>query len=187
MVEHIPFNHPLSPADLEELRTELKARRDEERDILLVCLGKELACDTWLIEWNRLRRRGDVPNKIEVIELRTDPKYGKFIAHKPAQAKVEDRPQGRANCASRVENYIQPSILDGSNRRTSLLTHPDHRLTLDGGQHDDGPRRFNSAVSDIALTDLPEREANSVEKHRFTLPAPMGGTNVAREGRRHAR
>jgi len=39
-------------------------------------------------EWNRLRKGKNAINKIEVIELRTDPKYGKFISHKPASAKV---------------------------------------------------------------------------------------------------
>ena len=45
LVKIIPFNHPLSPADLEQLKQELKARVNDERDILLVCLGKELSCD----------------------------------------------------------------------------------------------------------------------------------------------
>ena len=176
LVKVIPFNHPLSPADLEELRTELKARRDEERDILLVCLGKELACDTWLIEWNRLRRRGDVPNKIEVIELRTDPKYGKFIAHKPAQAKVKiTRKAGELHIE--IEDFISPSILERLESQAGLLTPQitDWRSMVDSVMIDPA---FDGAVFNIALTDLPEKKTDFVEA-RYTLPAPMGGTNVA--------
>src|SRR4030042_1992446 len=67
----IPFGHPLTLLDLEELKKELNARPDEERDAVLVCLGKETAVDGWLEDWNRIRRKGDVPNKIEVIDLHT--------------------------------------------------------------------------------------------------------------------
>lgn len=176
LVKIIPFNHPLSPTDLEELKTELKARRDEERDILLVCLGKELACDVWLAEWNRLRRKGDVPNKIEVIELRTDPKYGKFIAHKPAQAKVKiARKAGELHIE--IEDFISPSILERLETQAGLLTPQitDWRSMVDSVMIDPA---FDGKVFNIALTDLPEKKTDFVEG-RYTLPAPKGATNVA--------
>lgn len=37
----IPLNHPLTPLDLEALRSELKNRPEEERDLLVVSLGQE--------------------------------------------------------------------------------------------------------------------------------------------------
>lgn len=91
LVKVIPFNHPVSQLDLEEIKRELKARPEEDRDVTVVSLGKESAVDAWLEDWNRLRKQGQVPNRIEVIELRTDPKYGKFFLHKPAKAKVLSR------------------------------------------------------------------------------------------------
>src|SRR5690606_9655841 len=48
LVKIIPFGHPLSPMDLEAIKNELDARPDEDRAITVVCLGKELASDTWL-------------------------------------------------------------------------------------------------------------------------------------------
>jgi len=39
LVKIVPFNHPLTLLDLQLLLDELKARPDEERDIVLVCLG----------------------------------------------------------------------------------------------------------------------------------------------------
>jgi hypothetical protein len=40
-------------------------------------------------DWNKMRRGADAVNDIEVIELHSDPKYGKFIQHEPARARVD--------------------------------------------------------------------------------------------------
>ncbi len=176
LVKIVPFNHPLSPSDLEELRTELKSRRDEERDILLVALGKELACDAWLTEWNRLRRKGDVPNKLEIIELRTDAKYGKFFERKPAKAKVKiTRKNGELQIA--IEDFVSPSILERLASAASLLTPQVHdwRSLVDSVMIDPA---FDGKVFHIALTDLPEKKTDFVQG-TYTLPAPKGETTVA--------
>ena len=39
-------------------------------------------------EWNRLRKRKDAANRIEVIELKTDSRDGQFLRHEPARARV---------------------------------------------------------------------------------------------------
>jgi SAM-dependent methyltransferase len=177
LVKIIPFNHPLSLTDLEQLKTELRAREKEERDILLVCLGKELACDTWLAEWGRLRKRGDVPNKIEVIELRTDPKYGKFIEHKPASAKVSvNRKDGELHIT--IEDFISPTIierLDSQDSRLFKAHVTDWRFMVDSLMIDPA---YNGQTFHIALTDLPEKKTELVNGS-YTLPAPDGETTVA--------
>jgi DNA modification methylase len=49
LVKIIPFNHPLSPLDLEDIDAELKRRPEEERDVTVVALGMELAARTgWI-------------------------------------------------------------------------------------------------------------------------------------------
>jgi len=85
LVKIIDFNHPLTLLDLQLIQDELKNRPDEDRDITIVCLGKELAVDPWIEDWNK---RHPV-NKISVIELKTDKKYGSFLIHKPAEAKIK--------------------------------------------------------------------------------------------------
>lgn len=85
LVKIIDFNHPLTVLDLQLIQDELKKRPNEDRDIIIVCLGKELAVDPWIEEWNKKHP----VNKINVIELKTDKKYGNFLIHKPAEAKVE--------------------------------------------------------------------------------------------------
>ena len=37
----------------------------------------ELAAKAWIEDWNGLRKSKDAINRITVIELRTDPEYGK--------------------------------------------------------------------------------------------------------------
>jgi DNA modification methylase len=173
----IPFNHPLSPADLEQLKGELAARANEERDILLVCLGKELACDAWLADWSRLRKRGDVPNKIEVIELRTDPKYGKFLTHAPASAKVSVK-RKKDELHITIEDFASPTIierLDSQDSRLFKAQVTDWRFMVDSVMIDPA---YDGKVFNIALTDLPEKKADLVSGS-YILPAPDGETNVA--------
>lgn len=177
LVKIIPFNHPLSPTDLEQLKQELKARENDERDILLVCLGKELACETWLTEWGRLRKRGDVPNKIEVIELRTDPKYGKFMTHSPASAKVSVK-RKKDELHVTIEDFTSPTIierLDSQDSRLFKAQVTDWRFMVDCIMIDPA---YDGQVFNIALTDLPEKKADLVSGS-YTLPAPEGVATVA--------
>jgi DNA modification methylase len=94
LVKIVPFNHPLSPLDLESIRSELKTRAEEERDILVVSLGQEHAARDWVTHYNQNRPI----NKIHLIELRSDRKSGGFIRHEPISAQVAIRREGRAPC-----------------------------------------------------------------------------------------
>lgn len=176
LVKIIPFNHPLSPTDLEQLRDELRARPEEERDILIVCLGKELAADAWLEDWNRLRRKGDVPNKLQVIELRTDPKYGKFIAHKPAAAKVSIKRKGDKIYVE-VKDFISPSIVERLAAHHGLLTPQidDWRAMVDCLMIDSA---YDGRVFKIALSDIPAKKTDLVVG-AYELDAGQGETTVA--------
>jgi len=116
----IPFGHPLTLLDLEELKKELSARPNEDRDVVLVCLGKEIAVDAWVEDWNRIRKRGDVPNKIEVIELRTDLKYGKFFLHQSSRAKVDIRRDGEKILVE-IKDFISPTIIERLKNQSGIL------------------------------------------------------------------
>jgi len=176
LVKIIPFGHPLTVLDLEELKRELAARPDEERDVVVVCLGKELAVEAWLEEWNRLRKKGDVPNKIEVIELRTDPKYGKFIAHQPARAKVSIR-RVKDKLVIEIEDFISPAILERLSQQEGVLKPKitDWRAMVDSVMIDPA---YDGKVFNIALSDVPEKKSDLVAGH-YELPAPKGKTIVA--------
>lgn len=180
LVKIIPFNHPLSPLDLEEIKRELKSRPNEDRDILVVCLGKELAADAWLEGWNLLRKKGDVPNKIEVIELRTDPKYGRFIKHEPAKAKVKiDRVErnGIPFYKITIEDFISPTIIERLNQQAGILQPKidDWRSMVDCVMID---TNYDGKVFNVVFSDVPERKTDLV-RGTYELPAPEGKTTVA--------
>lgn len=172
----IPFGHPLSMSDLEDLKKELSARPNEERDVVVVCLGKELTVDAWLADWNRLRKRGDVPNKIEIIELRTDPKYGKFIAHQPARVKV-DIARKADKLVVEIKDFISPSIIERLQSQAGLLQPKidDWRAMVDCVMIDPA---HDGKVFNIALADVPEKKTDFVQA-RYELDVPKGKTTVA--------
>jgi hypothetical protein len=162
---------------LEDLKRELEARPNEERDVVVVvCLGKELSVDGWLEDWNRLRKHAKTPNKIEVIELRTDPKYGKFIAHQPAQAKVTIARKGD-KIAVEILDFISPTILERLQSQAGLLNPKidDWRAMVDCVMID---LAYDGKVFNIALADVPEKKADFVQG-KYELSAPKGKTTVA--------
>ncbi|TEU10951.1 MAG: site-specific DNA-methyltransferase [Anaerolineales bacterium] len=172
LVKIVPFNHPLTLLDLQLLQDELKARPDEERDIVVVCLGQETAVDPWLEEYNKRRPI----NKIEVIELRTDQKYGKFFVHQPAQAQVHiERQDG--NIVVEIEDFISPTIVERLEMDTPLFKAqiPDWRAMVDVVLIDTA---YDGEVFNIALSDVPERKNDLVSGH-YELAAPDGPSTVA--------
>jgi DNA modification methylase len=177
LVKIIPFGHPLSLTDLEDVRAKIESRPNDSRDVVVVCLGKELGVDAWLADWNRIRKQGNTPNKIEVIELRTDPKYGKFFAHKPAQARVKmSRSDGKLTID--VQDFISPTILERLQEQAGPLLAPkitDWRAMVDSVMIDPA---YDGKVFNIAFADVPERKQDLVQG-RYELPAPKGKTVVA--------
>jgi DNA modification methylase len=176
LVKIIPFGHPLSPVDLAELKRELAARPEEARDIAVVCLGKEAAVEVWLADWNRLRQRGDVPNKIQVIELRSDPKYGKFFVHQPAEARVTIEREGESIRVA-IEDFISPTILERLDQQRGLVQPQidDWRAMVDSVMIDVA---YDGSLFNIALADVPEKK-NDLVAGEYQLEAPAEETTVA--------
>lgn len=176
LVKIIPLGHPLSPLDLEEIRRELDARPDEDRSVTVVCLGKELGADTWLEDWNRLRKGKDAVNRIAVIELRTDPKYGKFIEHKPARAKVKvTRRQNQL--LIEIQDFISPAIIERLSSQAGILRPKidDFRAMIDCVMIDTA---WDGQSFNVVLADIPQRKTDFVAG-RYELDAPKGSSKVA--------
>ena len=172
----IPFGHPLTPLDLEELRRELDARPDEDRNITLVCLGMELAAKAWIDDWNRLRKGKSTANRIEVIELRSDPKYGKLIEHRPAQAKVNIvRKEGKIIVD--IEDFISPTIIERLQQQAGILQPKidDWRAMVDTVCIDTA---YDGNTLNVVLADVPEKKIDLVVGH-YELPAPAEETTIA--------
>lgn len=168
----IPFAHPLTPLDLQLVKDELEARPEEERDVVVVCLGQELPVDAWLEEYNKNRPI----NCIEVIELRTDEKYGKFFIHQPAEAQVAIERRNDKIIVD-IEDFISPSIverleMDAPIFRTKIT---DWRAMVDVVMIDTS---YSGDVFEIVLSDVPERKDDLVSGH-YELDAPEGDVTVA--------
>jgi hypothetical protein len=176
LVKIIPFDHPLSPIDLELLKQELDARKDEDRPITLVCLGVELAAQAVVDDWNRLRRGRDAANRLEVIELRHDPKHGGWLDHKPAQADVAIT-RKRGAIVIEIRDFVSPSIVDRLRTQGGILQPriDDCRAMIDTVAIDTA---YDGQVLNVVLADAPERRSDYV-KGRYELPAPAGETTVA--------
>jgi hypothetical protein len=172
LVKIVPFNHPLTPLDLEALRNELKTRPDEERDVLLVSLGVQHDARQWLDDYNRNRP----VNKLHLIELRTDRKYGGIIKHEPLTANVRVWREADKLLVE-ILDVLSPTIIHRLNLEQGVfrVQITDWRAVVDcvliDTQHDG--QTFN-----IVLSDVPERKQDLVNG-RYELPAPPKGSTVA--------
>ena len=121
LVKIIDFNHPLSLLDLQLLKDELKKRPDEDRNIVIVCLGKELAVDPWLEDWNKKRP----VNKIKVIELKTD-------KNKASEAKIQIK-RKKNKASIQIKDFISPTIIERLDIDAKLfkVKIPDFRSMID--------------------------------------------------------
>lgn len=172
LVKIIPFDHPASPIDLEQIAIEIRSRPREDRDIVAVCLGKELACDPWLAEHNR---RG-APNKIQLIELRSDPKYGGLFAHTPASADVNVTRKGRS-VTIEIEDFLSPTIVERLKAQEGIVAPKitDWRQMVDSVMVDPA---HDGKVFNVVIADVPENK-DDVVAGTYELEAPARTTTIA--------
>lgn len=176
LVKITPFNHPLSPVDLDALKQELEGRPDEDRNILVVCLGLELAARRWVDDWNTLRKGKSGVNRIEIVELRSDPKYGGFLAHSPAKAKVSIT-RKKEMLSIVIDDFISPTIVERLRTQAGVLEPKidDWRAMVDSVMID---AAYDGTVFNVTLSDVPEKKADFVSGH-YEVPAAKGNTTVA--------
>lgn len=168
----IPLNHPLTPLDLEALRTELKNRPEEERDLLVVSLGQEHKAREWVAHYNHNRPI----NKIHLIELRTDRKAGGFIKHEPMSVQASVQRNGD-KLVLQIDDVVSPSIIARLDLQEGIFRAqiPDWRAVVDCVLID---ANHDGEVFNVTLADVPERKQDLVSG-RYELPAPPLGAKVA--------
>jgi hypothetical protein len=166
LVKIIDFNHPLTLLDLQLIQDELEKRPNEDRDITIVCLGKELVVDPWVEEWNKKHP----VNKIKIIELKTDKKYGNFLIHKSAEAKVKVKRIAKNKASVEIQNFISPTIVERLNIDNKLfkVKIPDFRSMIDTVLID---TNYNNNNFNIIYSDVPEKKTDLVEgKYEIEIP-----------------
>lgn len=173
LVKIVPFNHPITPLDMEEVKRELGNRPQEERDVVVVGYGKELAVQTWLEDWNRNRKRTGLPNQIEAKDLRVDAKSGGFFVHKPAEANIKFKRAGdKVNIE--IETFLSPTIIERLKSQAGLLSPQidDWRAMVDSVMIDSA---YDGKVFNITLADVPEKKNDLVEG-KYVIEAKKNAT-----------
>jgi len=172
LVKIIDFNHPLTLLDLQLIQDELKNRPDEDRDITIVCLGKELAVDPWIEDWNKKHP----VNKISIIELKTDKKYGNFLIHTPAEAKIKVKRVGN-KAVIKIIDFISPTIIQRLNIDNKIfkVKIPDFRSLIDCVLID---TNYDGNTFHIVYSDIPEKK-NGLIKGNYELDIPNNKTQIA--------
>lgn len=176
LVKIVPFNHPLTPMDLEAVRNELKTRPTEERDVAVVCLGWQHDARGWVETYNRNRP----VNKLHVVELRTDRKLGGIIKHEPVTAQVvatRTVEGASAQLVIEIQDVVSPTIMQRLNLEQGVFRAQitDWRAVVDCILID---TQYDGQVFNIALADVPERKQDLVSG-RYELPVPPTGSTVA--------
>jgi len=167
LVKIVPFDHPLTPLDLQDIEDEIRKRPQEERDILVVALGKEMAADAWLADY---ARRSPV-NKIRVVELRTDPKYGGFFEHEPASARVDLERMADGKARVVIRDFMSPSIIERLRGQEGVLSPQidDWRAMVDSVMIDTS---YDGQTFEISIADIPERKTDLIAgTYDFDVPA----------------
>lgn len=170
LVKILPFDHPASPLDIDAVVQELRNRPAEDRDITIVALGKETACDARLAEHNR---RG-APNKITLVELRSDPKYGKFFAHQAASAEVHlDRSDTQLRVV--IDDFLSPTIVERLGAQEGIVAPriTDWRMMVDSVLIDPA---YDGEVFRIGTADVPAKKTDFVAGTYELDPATAGPT-----------
>lgn len=173
LVKIIDFNHPLTLLDLQLIQDELRKRPNEDRDITIICLGKELAVDPQIEEWNKKHP----VNKLKVIELKTDKKYGHFLVHKPAEAKVAIQRVSKNKTVVEIRTFISPTIIERLNIDSGLLKVkiPDFRCMIDTVLID---TNYDGKTFHIVYSDVPEKK-NDLVKGKYEIELPNQKAKVA--------
>jgi len=158
IVKIIDFNHPLTLLDLQLIHDELRKRPNEDRNLTIVCLGKELAVDPWIEEWNKKHP----VNKIKVIELKSDQKYGSFLVHKPAEAKLKVKRTSKNKASIEILNFISPTIIKRLNidNKVFKVKIPDFRSMIDVVLIDNN---YDGNLFHIIYSDIPEKKSDLIQ------------------------
>lgn len=172
LVKVVPLVHPCTLLDIELVDTELKTRPDEDRNVVMVALGKDANVDAHLVA----RNKKHPVNKIELIELRTDSKYGNFFTHQSAWAKVSFKREGKKLNVT-IEDFSSPTILQRLSMDETIFKEriTDFRSMIDVVLLDTD---YNGEVFNIHFSDVPEKKTDLV-KGNYQLDIASGKRTVA--------
>lgn len=178
LVKIIDFNHPLTLLDLQLIKDELDKRPEEDRDIVVICLGRETKVDSWVEEWNKKQPHKDARTSKRMRQFVVfDLKDKNFVSYEPSKAEVEINRASKDKVKIKVVSFISPSIIKRLELEPGLLQKkiPDFRSMIDVVLVD---TNYDSEVFKIGFSDVPEKQSDLV-KGEYELEITEKPTKVA--------
>ena len=158
LVKIVDFNKPLTKLDLQLVKNELDLRKDEERDILIICSGSELDIDEEIARHNKLRPM----NRIDCRDIQKDG----IMAFDHAQADAEIvKKDGKASVI--IKDYFSPTILKRLDLDRTIFDEQitDFRAQIDVILIDTD---YNGKTFNICISDVPEKKKDFIKaKYEF--------------------
>ncbi|HOX96435.1 MAG TPA: DNA methyltransferase [Candidatus Woesebacteria bacterium] len=178
LVKIIDFNHPLTLLDLQLIKDELDKRPDEDRDIVVICLGRETKVDSWVEEWNKKQPHKDARTSKRMRQFVVfDLKDKNFVSYEPSKAEVEITRTGKDKTKIKITSFISPTIIKRLELEPGLLQKkiPDFRSMIDVVLVD---TNYDGEVFKIGFSDVPEKQSDLV-KGEYELEITEKPTKVA--------
>ena len=172
LVKIIDFGHPCTLLDLQLIQDEIKKRPNEDREITVVCLGKEISVDNWIEDYNKKHP----VNKIEIKELRTDASFGKLLVHKSPEAKIDIK-RNKSSIKIEIKNFISHSIVERLTQPETLVEVKieDFRSMINAVFID---TEYDGKVFVIKHSDVPEKRTGLIEG-KYEIPISKSKTIIA--------
>ena len=178
LVKVIDFNHPLTLLDLQLIVDELNKRPNENRDIVVISLGRETKVDAWVEEWNKKQPYKDTRNKKRMRQfIIFDLKDKNFVSYESSKAEIEIERVGKSKVKIKITSFISPTIIKRLELEPGLLQKkiPDFRSMIDVVLVDTD---YDGEVFKIGFSDVPEKQ-NDLVKGEYELEVSEKPTKVA--------
>lgn len=178
LVKIIDFNHPLTLLDLQLIADELNKRPDEDRDIVVISLGRETKVDAWVEEWNKKQPYKDARSGKRIRQfLIFDLNDRNFVSYEPSKAEVEITRVGESRARIKIISFISPTIIHRLTLEPGLLQKkvPDFRSMIDVVLID---THYDGEVFRISYSDIPEKQSDLV-KGEYELEISKEPTKIA--------
>jgi DNA modification methylase len=154
LVKIVEFNKPLTRLEIQEIKDELKNMREqEERNIIVICSGQEVALESEIAKHNKI----SPINKIKIRDIQKDG----LIAFEPAIADVSII-QNENKKIVEIKNYLSPTILKRLEIDKNLFEEQitDFRSQIDVVLFD---FNYDGKVFNVCESDIPAKKKDFVK------------------------
>jgi len=154
LVKIVEFNKPLTRLEIQEIKDELKnMRSEEERNIIVICSGQEVALESEIAKHNKI----SPINKIKIRDIQKDG----LIVFEPAIADVSII-QNENKKIVEIKNYLSPTILKRLEIDKNLFEEQvtDFRSQIDVVLFD---FNYDGKVFNVCESDIPAKKKDFVK------------------------